>query len=142
MTFLFIDFLWFINMRWQDLNWDKKYELKGILLLSSLMYWEILASAWSLLLTVLQILEIWWLKFKLIIKCYTKRFFKSWIRILFSLIFASSSSFLLMSKRYLFGLAYIPLFLNHSKMVFEDFFNWVITSPGVFTIQYGVLLSA
>ena len=142
MTFLFIDFLWFIHMRWQDLNWDKKYELKGILLLSSLMYWEILASAWSLLLTVLQILEIWWLKFKLIIKCYTKRFFKSWIRILFSLIFASSSSFLLMSKRYLFGLAYIPLFLNHSKMVFEDFFNWVITSPGVFTIQYGVLLSA
>ena len=142
MTFLFIDLLWFIHMKGQDLNWDKKYELKGILLLSSLMYWEILASAWSLLLTVLQILEIWWLKFKLIIKCYTKRFFKSWIRILFSLIFASSSSFLLMSKRYLFGLAYIPLFLNHSKMVFEDFFNWVITSPGVFTIQYGVLLSA
>ena len=39
-----------------------------------------------------------------------------------------------MSKRYLLGLAYIPLFSNHSKMVFEDFSNWVITSHAVWCV--------
>ena len=39
-------------------------------------------------------------------------------------------------------MAFIPLFSSHSKMDFEDFSNWLITSSGIFPKQYGVLSSA
>ena len=65
------------------------------------MQWETLASAWSLLLAVLQILEIWWLKFNWLSNVTPRSFSNLVLEILFSLIFASKLSFLLKSRWHL-----------------------------------------
>ena len=61
-----------------------------------------------------------------------RRFSHLVLKIVFSLILASKFYFLLKSKWHLSGLAFIPLFSNHSKMDVENFSNWFITSSRVF----------
>ena len=86
------------------------------------MYWETLASA-------------------LIIKSYTVKYFKSCIRNpVFIIICLKNFHFLVKSKWHLSGMAFIPLKLL--KNGFDDFSNQLITSSGVFPMQYGVLSSA